>query len=150
MEHANQVSITRLGEKENYKEILEADKSSHQWLILKKIYHRRIRNLLQTKKSHQKYKHMESLLRKIFYTIFEIDKGAQIYGLKDKEIVDDVPVLTAEGRHRQTICIKKRRRKRIRQHWQLRGSNNSATRRLSKKVLKKHWLEWQVRAILKD
>ena len=54
--------------------------------------------------SHQRDKHMD-------------ERRTQTNELEDKKTNDDAQGLTSDRWHRQTIKVKKRMRKRIRQHW---------------------------------
>ena len=55
-----------------------------------KKYLRRTRKLLETKKSHQKNKHLSSPPCKIIGTILKMDKGrTQTNGPPDKKVDDD-------------------------------------------------------------
>ena len=63
--------------------------------------------------------------------------GTRTNGLEGKENDDNSQSFTPKRWHRQTLCVKKRRRRRTHLHWRRRRCNNLRTRGIHKKEQRK-------------
>ena len=110
VELPNQERIRMLGEKENYKN----NKSGHHQTSGDKRKNKK--KCLWQRKSHQTDKDSDSLLCKMVSNIFKMFKERTMTnGPEDKKVDDDAQDHTSKRCHRQTTCIKNRRRKRTHQ-----------------------------------